>query len=131
MTSIFDKSNDQVPFLSYMTNQHWLTQLIITSSLTYIVHLISRPSRYTSFPPTHLMFLNWLILPHLPDILKLPKGSAFTSPLNPLQIFKRPHPLQNILYIVYADEYQVFVSSVNLALENQSHIFNSLPHFAI
>lgn len=82
MTLAFDKSNDLFIFFPYLANQHWLTQSKITSSLKHILHLVSSSQHSINFAPTHLMFLNLLILPNLPDTLKLSKGSVLISPLN-------------------------------------------------
>lgn len=131
MTPVFEKFNDQFTFLSYLTNQHWLTQLIITSSLKYILYSASRSWHSTSFAPTHLIFLNLLILPHLPDILKLPRDSVFISPRNRYQFFTRAHLLQHLIYIIHADKYQMYVSSMDLIIDLQVHVFNSLSHFTI
>ena len=82
MTPVFDKYNNLFIFLPYLTDQHWVAQWKIISSLKHILHLTSGSQHSTSFTPTHLMFLNLLIIPHLPDILKLPRGSVLLSPLN-------------------------------------------------
>ena len=114
-----------------LTNQQKLTQSNISSSLKHSLHLASRSSHAISFALTHLMFLNVLILPHLPDTLKLPKDSVFIFPLNLYQLFRRSHPLQIFLYIIHVNEYQSYVYSMDLILELQFHVFNSQPRFAI
>lgn len=126
-------TNPMVNLHSYLilTNQQKLTQSIISSSFKHSLHLASRSSHTTSFALTHLMFLHVLILPHLPDTLQLPKDSVFIFPLNLYQLFRWCHPLQSFLYIIYVNEYQIYVYSMDLILELQFHVFNSQPHFAI
>lgn len=130
MIPMFDKPNDQFTFLSYLTNQHKLTQSIITSSLKHL-HLASRSSHDTSFAPTHLMFLNLLILPRLPDILKLPKGSVFIFPLNLYQLFRRSHPshpLQNFIYILFMLMNTKFMSPAWTSSLNSSFMYSTAYH---